>query len=211
MQRRRGSMANLYSMGFVFHWFHPLHPPPVLTMLVKQNCSIIPAPSLVWTFCHGGSKYRWPSRIQIYFKQFWWKVLATEFHVTQVPYKKRYTWTPDGHPTAMQRNPSGGKQSTSGSGWACPRGRCPYLLNIHRCRDWAAGEGGCLWQMQPRRAVNSSQGHWFCWSSSPHSIAVKDTGDDNNFCSGRAPKLAETSRCIFYTKRRNQSYKWNSK
>ena len=104
MQRGRGSMANSYSMGFVFHWFHPLHPPPVLTMLVKQNCSIIPAPSLVWTFCHGGSKYRWPSRIQIYFKQFWWKVLATEFHVTQVPYKKRYTWTPDGHPTAMQRN-----------------------------------------------------------------------------------------------------------
>ena len=76
-----------------------------------------------------------PWRIQIYFKQFWWKVLATEFHVTQVPYKKRYTWTPDGHPTAMQRNPSGGKQSTSGSGWACPRGRCPYLLNIHRAGD----------------------------------------------------------------------------
>ena len=25
-----------------------------------------------------------------------------------------------------------------------------------------------------------------------------------------APKLAETSRCIFYTERRNQSYKWNS-
>ena len=135
MQRRRGSMAKLYSMGFIFHWFHPLHPPPVLTMLVKQNCSIIPAPSLVWTFCHGGSKYRWPNRIQIYFKQFWWKVLATEFHVTQVPYKKRYTWTPDGHPTAMQRNPSGGKQSTYGSGWACPRGRCPYLLNIHRAGD----------------------------------------------------------------------------
>ena len=25
-----------------------------------------------------------------------------------------------------------------------------------------------------------------------------------------APKLAETSRCIFYTERRNQSYKWNN-
>ena len=187
MQRRRGSMANLYSMGFVFHWFHPLHPPPVLTMLVKQNCSIIPAPSLVWTFCHGGSKYRWPSRIQIYFKQFWWKVFSHRISCYASSLQKEVYmdtwWTPNSNAKKSEesRVHLGVDEHVRGAdARICSISTAPATC----CRDWAAGEGGCLWQMQPRRAVNSSQGHWFCWSSSPHSIAVKDTGDDNNFCSG---------------------------
>ena len=42
------SMANSYSAGFSFHWFHPFSAPAVLTMPVIQNCSMIPTPSNTW-------------------------------------------------------------------------------------------------------------------------------------------------------------------